>query len=363
MRSFQSSGGTGRQVSRGYPAPATVRGVTRWRTWRSAAQTALYGEAGFFRRPGTPARHFRTSPVASPLYAGAVAELARRVDAALGEPDGFTVVDVGAGGGELLAALAAATPGRWRLLGVDLAARPAGLAERVAWREELPEGVTGLLLANEWLDNVPVDVAVLTADGPHLVEVDDAGDERPGPPLPADDAAWLARWWPLAEEGDRAEVGRPRDAAWADAVRRTDRGLAVAVDYRADPRRHVAGTLTGYRAGRQVVPVPDGSCDLTAHVLLESCAAAGEASGADETVLTTQREALRALGVRGTRPAYGGDPAAYLAGLSRASQAAELTDPAGLGGFGWLLQARGVAVPLGPQGPSHPEPAAGDGPA
>ena len=35
------------------------------------------------------------------------------------------------------------------------------------------------------------------------------------------------------------------------------------------------------------------------------------------------------------------DPAAYLARLALAGQAAELLDPAGLGGFGWLLQSRG----------------------
>jgi SAM-dependent MidA family methyltransferase len=96
--------------------------------------------------------------------------------------------------------------------------------------------------------------------------------------------------------------------------------------------------------------VPDGSRDLTAHVALDACAAAAAATaGATGTLLTTQRAALRALGVHGTRPPRelaSADPPAYLAALARAGQAAELTDPGGLGGFGWLVQSVGVPLPL-----------------
>ena len=78
---------------------------------------------------------------------------------------------------------------------------------------------------------------------------------------------------------DRAEIGRPRDDAWADAVgARAAAGCALAVDYghlRAD--RPPVGTLTGYRGGRQVPPVPDGRCDVTAHVAIDAVAAAGAA--------------------------------------------------------------------------------------
>jgi SAM-dependent MidA family methyltransferase len=302
---------------------------------------ALYGPAGFYRSPGVPARHFRTAAHASPLWADALTELAARVDEALGTPDGFTVVDVGAGGGELLAGLAPHAPGRWSLVGVDVAPRPADLPNRVQWSDKAPTGITGLLVAVEWLDVVPVDVAELTDDGVRLVEVADDGEERVGDAPTTADVEWLEQWWPLEAVGDRAEVGRPRDEAWASLVGRLDRGVAVAVDYAADPGRDVAGTLTAYRDGRQVVPVPNGACDITAHVLMESCAAAVSDAGA---ALVSQRDALRALGVSGERPAYGGDPQTYVAALSQASEAADLLDPHGLGGFTWLLQTRGVDV-------------------
>lgn len=312
-------------------------------TWRTATQQALYGAAGFYRRAPGPAGHFRTSVHASTLVAEAVLSLAR--SAGLG-----CVVDVGSGGGELLAALHRLDPGL-RLVGVDLADRPAALPAEIAWAETVPQEVEGLLVANEWLDNIAVDVAVRGPAGVHLVLVDPAtGDEQSGPPAAVADRAWLDRWWPLPAVGDRAEVGHPRDAAWAGAVGGLRRGLAVAVDYaHRSSDRPAGGTLTGHRAGRRVRPVPDGSCDITAHVALDACAAAGLAAGAGWSVLTSQAQALDALVGRAPRPTYDDarlDPAGYLARLARSGEAAELRRAGGLGDFGWLVQGVGVAQPL-----------------
>jgi SAM-dependent MidA family methyltransferase len=338
-----------------------------WRGWRAAAQSALYGPQGFYRRPEGPAGHFRTSVHASPLFAGAVARLLCRVDEALGRPATLDFVDVGAGRGELvtgvLAALPAEVAARTRAYAVELADRPAGLDPRVEWRADLPEDVTGLLFANEWLDNVPVDVAEVDATGvPRLVLVRDDGTERLGEPVAGAQARWLDRWWPLpAEEGTRAEIGLPRDAAWASAVAAVRRGLAVAVDYaHTRATRPPFGTLTGFRAGRETPPAPDGSCDITAHVALDACAeAARRATSPSATaaadarasapLLLTQRAALRALGVTGVRPPLAlasTDPAGYVRALAGAGEAAELTAPGGLGDFGWLLHPVGIPATL-----------------
>ncbi|WP_051430250.1 SAM-dependent methyltransferase [Streptomyces roseochromogenus] len=251
------------------------------RGWREATEAALYGPGGFYRRPEGPAAHFRTSVHASPLFAQAVARLLCRVDEALGRPSALDFVDMGAGRGELvtgvLAALPADVSARTRAYAVELADRPAGLDERITWQDTPPAAVTGLLFANEWLDNVPVDVAEAGPAGvPRLVLVADDGTEQLGEPVTGAEAEWLARWWPLpAEEGLRAEIGLPRDLAWASAVDRVARGLAVAVDYaHTVDTRPPFGTLTGFREGRETAPVPDGSCDITAHVALDACAAA-----------------------------------------------------------------------------------------
>lgn len=321
-----------------------------WSGWGAATEQALYGERGFYRRVA-PARHYCTSVHASPLFARAVARLLARVDVVLGRPPVLDVVDMGAGRAELLLALRAGIDAelgaRVRWTAVERAARPAGLPAAIGWAATAPERITGLLLANEWLDNLPVDVVELTADGPRQVLVHAAtGVERLGPgPEPAD-LAWLRRWWPLREPGDRAEVGRPRDEAWTAAVCRLDRGLAVAVDYshsRAD--RPPAGTLTGYRDGRAVPAVPDGTCDVTAHVALDACAVAAEQATGTAGWLTTQRQALRALGVSGARPDLAlarTDPPRYLRELRRAGEEGELLNPHGLGGFGWLAHGAGL---------------------
>jgi SAM-dependent MidA family methyltransferase len=311
---------------------------------------------------------------ASPLFAAAVARLLCRVDEALGRPAELAFVDMAAGRGELvtgvLAALPAEVASRARGYAVERADRPAVLDHRIEWLTRPPKGVTGLLFANEWLDNVPVEVAEVDATGvPRLVLVrDDDGAERLGEPVAGAEAQWLRRWWPLAceevpfpgahseeapsgdvpseempeempFEGARAEIGLPRDTAWAGAVASLDRGLAVAVDYAhfAAARPHF-GTLTGFREGRETAPVPDGSCDITAHVALDACVLPGGR-------VVTQRAALRALGVSGARPALSlaaTDPTAYVRALAGAGEAAELTATGGLGDFGWLLQPVGI---------------------
>ena len=294
-------------------------------TWGAAWEQALYGPAGFFVRE-RPADHFRTSVTASPAYATAVRTLAGRVDDALSRPDPFDVVDVGAGRGELLQALPDVPP-RWRLTAVERAPDP---CTGLRWSPEVPR-LTGLLVANEWLDDVPLDVV----EEGRLVLVGEDGREAPGPPAPPELLDWCARWWPAG----RAEVGLSRDRAWAAAVAQVSRGLAVAVDY-GHLRRDRRPTLTGHRRGRQVPPVPDGSCDVTAHVALDRCA------GAAGSRLPRQRQALRSLGLSSARPAWTGDARAYATGLQAAADAGELLDPAGLGGFGWLVSELGIAPVL-----------------
>ncbi|MBA2553236.1 MAG: SAM-dependent methyltransferase [Geodermatophilaceae bacterium] len=358
-------------------------------------ERALYGPDGFYVAGEGAAGHFRTSASASVsvrgVFAEAIAELLDRVDAALDHPDRLDLVDMGAGSSDLLeavlASIASGLRSRVRATVVERRSRPTKLSEQLRWLDAVPD-LTGLLLANEWLDNVPIDVVVegdafgyaqargaaggeaATADargGPSafrdavspdiarratadagavagltVLLVDPHGAESGGSAPTAAEAAWLARWWP---SGSRREIGLGRDSAWASAVSRVRRGLAVAIDYaHVAEQRPAYGTLTGFRRGRETPPIPDGSCDLTAHVAIDSVSVAGEAacpaatSGAVRTLRTDQRTALRSLGVSGRRPAYAADPGGYAAALQRASDAAELTDPAGLGAFAWLVQ-------------------------
>lgn len=305
---------------------------------REAWTEALYGEQGFFLREA-PAEHFRTSATASPLFAEAIAELALRCDV-------DTVWDIGAGRGELLAGLAKLNPG-WSLHGVELAHPPAGLDTSIGWHTQMPESVTGLVIANELLDDVPCAVAEVDAHGVlRLVAVDAAtGEQTLTDPLDDADAAWVERWWPDAEPGRRVEIGRDRDDAWRDVVSCVTDGVAIAVDYGHDAgSRPPYGSLRSYHQGRMVDMVWDGSSDITADVALDSVAAAVDG------YVVRQRDALRALGLDATRPTpqlATDDPQRYLAQLARAGEVGELTASPGLGDFGWVVRGVGRTVDLG----------------
>ena len=311
--------------------------------WAAAWQAALYGPTGFYRQDRGPAGHFATSTQGGPLMGSVLAAALVRL---MGERGLHTLVDVGCGRGELLTEISRLAPAL-RCVGVDVVARP-DLPAGVEWVRspggailppELSDLTGTLLLAHEWLDVVPCPVGQVDGRGVlREVLVDPmTGQERLAGAVDGSDLEWCRTWWPTvvgpgARPGDRVEVGRTRDEAWGALVSRLRSGLAVAVDYghtRAD--RPAAGTLTGYRGGRQVAPVPDGSCDLTAHVAMDSL-------GADE--LVDQRTALRRLGVSGATPPRElatSDPTAYLAALSTASAATALTARGSLGDFSWAL--------------------------
>jgi len=311
-----------------------------WTPWRQAWDRALYGEGGFYRQAAGPAGHFSTATQGVPQIGE---QLARALLTLMDQEGLDTFVDMGCGRGELLEQVHRLGP-QVRCIGVDIVARPQ-LSEPIGWLqspggEQLPDELDGLtdtlVFANEWLDVVPCPIAELDNGGElHEVLVNDStGDERLGDLVSDTNRQWCRRFWPAdhLETGDRVEIGQTRDIAWDNLVARVGSGLAIAVDYgHTIDSRPAPGTLTGFRQGRQVLPVPDGSCDLTAHVAMDSLTH-------DE--LIDQRTALRALGVSGQIPPHDlarSNPAAYLKGLSAASAAATLTARGGLGDFLWAF--------------------------
>lgn len=313
-----------------------------WVPWDRAWQEALYGPRGFYRAAQGPAGHFATAAQGLPgvgrVLAQAVLTLARRhrLD---------TIVDVGCGRGELLAELAA-LDGGIGLVGVDVVDRPGPLPARVAWFRsaggaDLPTGLSGLhdvlVLAHEWLDVVPCPVAERDQSAVwRCVEVETAtGRERLGAAVTGLDLDWLTTHLPQGATR-RAEIGVPRQAAFAALCSRVDDGLVLAVDYgHTAVTRPASGTLTGYRCGAPCSPMPDGSCDLTAHVAVDTLGA---------QVLQRQRAAVHdLLGVPAVpdRALSITDPTAYLSGLGGANALATLTARGGLGDFWWASSGLG----------------------
>jgi SAM-dependent MidA family methyltransferase len=312
--------------------------VSKVVSWRSAWQSALYGERGFYRGEPGPAGHFTTA-----THGATGRALARTLWDLTDRYDLPGVVDVGAGRGELLRHLYALAPGR-PLSGLDVVSRPPDLPRDVGWVESrgggsLPEGWTpprALVVAHEWLDVVPCTIAEVGTDGTlREVLVDRAtGAESLGPPLTGADHQWCQWFWPSplarqARAGDRVEVGRQRDDAWAALLDRLAPGsVALAVDYghTVDDRPR-QGTLVAYREGRLVDPVPDGFCDLTAHVAVDSLR---------QTHRVLQRDAIEAVPAPDHALAAA-DPAAYLEALAERSAVTALRSPGGFGDFWWVI--------------------------
>ena len=94
-----------------------------------------------------------------------VAEL-QRLDEAWGRPDRVSVLDVGAGSGDLLAQVHDRAPSvlreRLAVIGVDVRPPDFDIDWRIAWAPaDLGIGaVTGVVMAHEWLDEIPCDVVM-----------------------------------------------------------------------------------------------------------------------------------------------------------------------------------------------------------
>ncbi|MGA0059513.1 MAG: SAM-dependent methyltransferase, partial [Planctomycetota bacterium] len=151
------------------------------------------------------------------------------------------VIDIGSGSGRLLEQLRHFLPKRIRLLGVDRRPRPARLPPDIDWRQvEIDDGpvdipgddghLDGLLIAHEFLDDIPCDVVELDDElCERLVLVDTAtGAEELGPALddpaaaalldrypPAESMEWLRHWWPITRPAARREIGLARDPTWS----------------------------------------------------------------------------------------------------------------------------------------------------
>ncbi|HWW43633.1 MAG TPA: class I SAM-dependent methyltransferase [Acidimicrobiia bacterium] len=360
-------------------------GPITFAAFQGAALDAYFAAAGGAGRAG---HDFITSPEVGTLF-GAL--LARAVDAtwaALGSPDPFLLVDAGGGRGRLLAdvlrAGAACAPALRAVL-VERSARLRAEAQSLLRLEtpadalgpftrqheddpaepvpstgpvatvldELPDvALPGVIVANEFLDNLPVRLVQRAAEGWRevLVGLDDlrfvevlvdapaalasAADEvadglgvRAGDrlPVPLEMAAWLGR----------AAVTLPQGQVWVLDYADETAGLLARGP---TPASGWLRTYREHRAGAGVLEDP-GTQDITCDVPLPWLRRAATHAGFRVAFETTQAEWLARLGVdaladAGRRTwaagAARGDLAA-LAGRSTAVEAAALTDPAGLG--------------------------------
>jgi SAM-dependent MidA family methyltransferase len=360
-------------------------------TFARYMERALYEpELGYYRsaadRP-TDAGDFLTAPETHAIFGWTLARRVESLWAELSRPRPFQLVEYGAGSGTLALSILdglrrhGATElvdavryepvesNPHRLADLRLRFETAGHLERLAPAGSPASGsvpVVGVLLANEFLDAMPVHRVVVRAGklrelfvtwnpggGAHAAP---GGGEAPGgfaevaaepstPELAArlgDDAVELA-------EGQVAEISLGL-GPWLDEVAgRLARGFVLAIDYGYEaaelygPRR-LAGSLLGYR-GHRVETDPfaaPGLVDLTAHVDFTAVQRLAAARGFRTVSLTTQSEFLVAAGLEEELRALQASPDLTLADYTRArSGIVRMLDPRHMGRFRVLLLARG----------------------
>jgi len=346
---------------------------------------ALYHpERGYYaradRRSGR-AGDFFTAPDVGPVFgelvARQIAEMWRllRHDA----PDGFDLVEAGAGAGQLAAdildGLERSQPDAYaavRLALVDRspaarAAQPATLgrhaARLVASGPSLPSSVRGVILANELLDALPCHVLVCTEAGPREIYVDAEGSrlfERTGPLSTPALGAFVAELPAPPRPGWRFEINLAAAQWVTEAARALEGGFLILVDYGHEAAElysaaHATGTLTTFRRhvvdrvpGRDVRTPPwladPGTCDMTAHVDLTAVRQAAEREGLITLGILDQTYFLLGLGAVDAAAASTGDT---VADLRRRLALKTLLLPGGLGStHKVLLFGRGVGQPL-----------------
>lgn len=277
-----------------------------------------------------------------------------------GSPAPVTLVELGPGRGTLLLDLLRATakvPGFHAALALDLveasprlraiqAERLGAFAPRFHDRlETVADDRPLLLVANEFLDVLPIRQLVRTAAGwrERLVGADAEG--RFG---------FLLSPWTVpgpgaaVPEGTVIELSPAREAVVAEAARRIAArgGLALFVDYAKDGAE--GDTLQAVRGHRRVDPfATPGEVDLSSKVDFAALARAARARGAAVFGPVTQKCFLEQLGIR-TRLARlaQGKPPAVAAELE--SGVHRLLDPEGMGTLFRVLALTGAEEPVPP---------------
>ncbi len=284
---------------------------------------ALYdSEVGYYARaPQRSGRagDFFTSvdvgPIFGELLAVQLAEMFAILASRTPSPESrLDLVEAGAGNGRLSADILRAVRRRDPPLydRVRLHLVEAGAAARDAQRAtldevgdrlassaaDLPASFTGVLIANELLDAMPVHQVVMREDGLREIYVDVARAlplvTREGAPSTPALAAYLDQLGVRLEPGWRAEINL-RAVAWIrDAARRLDRGFLIVIDYGHESSHlysaaHAGGTLTTFARHTMAGPASGGDAapwlqcpgerDITAHVDFTSVRAAAEAEG------------------------------------------------------------------------------------
>lgn len=307
---------------------------------------------------------FTTAPEMTPLFGAAVAQTV----AAIMAQSAPHILEFGAGTGKLAAsvldalATAGVVTGTYTIIELsgELRARQQEALRgypQVRWLDDFPSSFSGVVLANEVLDAMPVELVRRTADGwqRQMVTVQDGVFTLVGA---APDAALLQQITRQIPDADALPSGyltevHPVGAAFMAslaAMFADSTGAALLFDYGFPAHEYYHGQRDGgtlmchYRHHAHPDPfyLP-GLQDITAHVDFTAMALAAQDSGLDVLAYMSQAGFLLASGIADLLLAQ--DPADHARYLPQANAVQKLLSPAEMGElFKVLVVGRGVTL-------------------
>ena len=253
-------------------------------------EAALYHpELGYYRRPRDPfGMHgdFYTAEQLQPVFGIVMAEQIRRLRDRMGNPEDFTVVELGAGRGEMTAAL-----GEFSYVPVDLGGR-------------MPDGVRGVVFSNEFFDALPVHAAVMRGSETRELRVGMEGDRFAwieAGPAPEEVECYRKRYLGALSDGQIFEAAL-KSLAWLERiVAALLDGFVLTIDYgytAAELARFPGGTLMSYRRHQALEDVlkDPGEQDITAHVCFSALQEHGKRVGLETDRLERLAQTVMASG-------------------------------------------------------------------
>jgi SAM-dependent MidA family methyltransferase len=342
-------------------------------------ELALYHpQFGYYMRPPDPGTErigwsgdFYTSSDVHPILGQAMAKQAAQVDALLGYPDPFMIVEMGPGKGLLAQHVLSHCQGmseslaeRLRYVLIECSPAMRALQQEqlkpwlrhsgpVSWLEDLSSlaagSMTGLMFSNELPDAFPVHRVEKVGHGLKeiFVEVRDGRfvECLRDPSTPEIEDYFRNLHIELAE-GYRTEINL-RAPVWMRQVAASmNRGVVITIDYGHSaedlygPQRS-KGTLLCYcsQMASEDPFVRVGTQDMTAHVDFTTLATVGEEAGLSVTGFTNQMSFLMGLGVEEMIAQLAPETPEFRAAL-------HLLKPEGMGRtFKILVQHKGLEAP------------------
>ncbi len=301
---------------------------------------------GFYSSGGSAGRRgdFITSPEVGPLFGTVLANWIDKVWTNLGSPKDFVVLEAGAGPGTLARSILKAKPkslinGRYIAIERSEIQRKLHPEEAESLSIFPEESITGVVIANELLDNLPFRLCrgdgekwqeILITEGFKEITGNEVGLPVFLPPI----------------EGVKIPL-QTKASNWVqDALDIVDQGALLVFDYCSttsqmanEPQSEWLRTYRGHEKGNNPIANP-GSQDITVNVALDQLPGEFSANSQAEFLISYGIEEL----VKEGRRIW--EKQAHIGGLeaiearSRITESEALLDPNGLGGFTtleWLI--------------------------